>query len=596
MNLQTIDILIIFGYLLSVVVVGLIFTRKSSENLDSYFLGGKKIPFYILGISNSSSMFDVSGTMWLVYMLFLYGMKGIWMEWMWPTFNQVFFMIYLSIWVRRSNVLTGAEWMRTRFGWSKGSDASRIIIVAFALISVLGFITYAFVGIGKFAKVFLPWDISAEMYAIIIMTITTLYVMTGGMLSAVINDVFQYVLMTITSIGIGIIAMTQISPQLLNSVIPNGWKDIFFGLHLNLDWSNILPAANDQILFDGYSLFGVFFMMMVFKGVLNSMAGPGPNYDMQRVLAAKTPKEAGLMSGIVPVFLTPRWIMVPAITVLALVFFIPEIKGMGNKIDFELLLPLVINKFVPTGLLGIFLAGLLSAFMSTFGPTVNAAAAYIVNDLYKEYINPKASDKKLITISYIATVAVLIVGIICGFYAYSINKVTEWLVFGLFGGYTAPNVLKWHWWRLNATSYFWGMLSGIIVAMLLPVFFPAISAIYTFPIILFFSGITCIAVAYLTEPDDEEVLKKFYKSVRPWGFWEPIYQKVIAEDPSFRKNTGFKRDMINVFVGIIWHTALRVIPIYLIIFEFNAMGIAIAISLITMYFLKKNWYDKLENN
>jgi solute:Na+ symporter, SSS family len=317
---------------------------------------------------------------------------------------------------------------------------------------------------------------------------------------------------------------------------------------------------------------------------------------LQRVLSAKTPKDAGLMSAVVPVFLTPRWVMVPAITVLGLVFFIPEIKAMGNKIDFELLLPLVINKFVPTGLLGLFLAGLLSAFMSTYGPTLNAAAAYIVNDLYKAYINPKATDKKLVRMSYIATVGVMALGILFGFFAESINKMTEWIVFGLIGGYTAPNVLKWHWWRLNAYSYFWGMLAGMVIALLLPVVLPTLGIMWTFPIILFFSGFSCIVISFISPPDDMDVLKKFYKSVRPWGFWEPVYKLIIAEDPSFKRNTGFLRDMVNVFVGIIWHTSLRVIPIYLVIFEFNSMGISIAIALVSMYFLKKNWYDKLETN
>jgi hypothetical protein len=190
----------------------------------------------------------------------------------------------------------------------------------------------------------------------------------------------------------------------------------------------------------------------------------------------------------------------------------------------------------------------------------------------------------------------MIIGVIFGLFSASITKVTEWIVFGLLGGFTAPNVLKWHWWRLNGYSYFWGMLMGIVIALLLPVVYPNLSIIWTFPIILFFSGAACILVSLITAPDDEEVLKKFYKSVRPWGFWEPIYKKVIAEDPTFKRNTGFLRDMVNVFVGIIWHTSLRVIPIYLVIFEFNAMGIAIAISLVSIYFLKKNWYDKLETN
>jgi Na+/proline symporter len=596
MKIHLIDSLIIFAYLLIVIIAGFLLSRKASKNMDSYFLGDKTVPWYILGISNTSGMFDISGTMWLVYMLFVYGLKGIWMPWMWPTFNQIFFMIYLSIWVRRSNVLTGAEWITTRFGSALGGELSRFSVVIFAIVSVIGFLTYAFIGIGKFASIFLPWDLSPEMYAVILMGITTIYVTLGGMYSVVVTDLIQYALLSITSIIIGVIAMVKISPQMLDKVIPAGWKELFFGWHLNLDWSNLIPSVNDKIASDGYSLFMIFFMMIVFKGILNSMAGPGPNYDLQRVLAAKTPKEAGLMNGIVSVCLIPRWIMVPAIAVLALVFFSPELKSMGTNIDFEMVLPIVINKFIPVGLMGVFLAGLIAAFMSTFDSTVNAGAAYIVNDVYKRYINPEGSDRNYVVASYIASFAVVIVGIIFGFMAKSVHQMTQWIVFGLWGGYTAPNLLKWHWWRFNAFGYFWGMIAGVIAALLWPLLFPNVSDVNSFPVILLFSGTASVIASLLTKPDDEEILKKFYRQVRPWGFWQPIYEKVVAENPEFNKNTNFLRDMANVFIGIVWQTSLRLIPVFLIVFRFKSTGVAIVLVIFTTYILKKNWYDKLEDD
>lgn len=596
MKIHLIDTVIILAYLLIVIIAGFLLSRKASKNMDSYFLGGKTVPWYILGISNTSGMFDISGTMWLVYMLFVYGLKGIWMPWMWPTFNQIFFMIYLSIWVRRSNVLTGAEWITTRFGSALGGELSRLSVVIFAIVSVIGFLTYAFIGIGKFASIFLPWDLSPEMYAVILMGITTIYVTLGGMYSVVVTDLIQYALLSITSIIIGVIAMVKISPQMLDKVIPAGWKDLFFGWHLNLDWSNLIPSVNDKIASDGYSLFMIFFFMIVFKGILNSMAGPGPNYDLQRVLAAKTPKEAGLMNGIVSVALVPRWIMVPAIAVLALVFFSPELKSMGTNIDFEMVLPIVINKFIPVGLMGVFLAGLIAAFMSTFDSTVNAGAAYIVNDIYKRYINPDGSDKKYVMASYIASFSVVIVGIVFGFLAESVHQMTQWIVFGLWGGYTAPNLLKWHWWRFNAFGYFWGMIAGVIAALLWPLLFPNVSDVNSFPIILMFSGMASVIASLLTKPDDEEILKKFYRQVRPWGFWQPIYEKVVAENPKFKKNNKFLRDMSNVFIGTVWQTALRLIPVFIIVYKFKSTGVAIGLVIITTYILKKNWYDKLEED
>lgn len=595
MKLSTLDVAIIAIYLVGMIVVGFFVKKKATTNMKSYFLGSNSLPWWLLGISNSASMFDVSGTMWLVYMLFMYGMKGTWMEWMWPTFNQIFFMVYLSIWVRRSNVTTGAEWIETRFGVNRASDLSRLSTVIFALVSVIGFLTYGFAGIGKFAQVFLPWEIPADVYALIFMSITALYTVLGGFYSVVLTDFIQYMIMTVISVWIGIIAMNTLMVHNLASYVPNGWSDVFFGWTLNLDWSNILPAVNQRISADGYGMFGFFFMMILFKGILVSMAGPGPNYDLQRILSAKNPKEAGLMSAFVSIALIPRWFLVTGITVLALVFFRTDIAGMGTKVDFETILPIVIQKFIPVGILGLFLSGMLAAFMSTFSSTMNAAAAYIVNDLYHGYINPKATQKQIILFSYIASVLVVLVGSFFGFFASSINSITEWITFGLWGGYTAPNVLKWYWWRFNGYGYFWGMVSGIVIALMIPLLFPALSAIYSYPIILVLAGAISIIITLMTEPDEEAVLIRFYKSVRPWGAWKPIYEKLIATDPHFKRNGNFKRDMLNIFVGITWQTAIKLLPIYLILLQLYAFGIALGLTIITTYILKKNWYDKIED-
>ncbi len=596
MQFHLIDILIILAYFVIVIFIGFVFARKAGQSLNSYFLGGKTLHWAVLGIANASSMFDITGTMWLVYILFVYGLKGCWMPWLWPTFNQIFLMVYLAVWIRRSNVLTGAEWISTRFGKGKAGELSRISMVVFALVSVIGFQSYAFTGIGKFAAVFFPWDLSPNTYAVIIFAITTVYVITGGMYSVVMTDLLQFTLMAITSVAVGIIAYGRVSAQDLSAVIPSGWKDLFFGWKLRLDWSGLLESVNQRIADDGYSLFSVIVMMMLFKGVLSSMAGPAPNYDMQRVLSTRKPRESALMSGIVSFCLVPRWFMVAGITVLALVFFSPQIQAMGPDIDLETLLPHIVHNFIPSGLYGLMLAGLLAAFMSTFDATVNAGAAYIVNDIYKRYIRPQAPDKRYVTVSYISSIAIVIVGILFGLMTRSINALMQWLFAGLYGGYAASNVLKWHWWRLNGYGFFWGMISGTAAALAAPLVFPGISPLFTFPFILLLSGAASIAVSLLTPPEDEAVLKSFYRTVRPWGFWKPIQRKVAAETPSFQKNTHFKRDMVNVAVGMIWQVTLIVIPVYLVIHELPSLGIALLIFAITSVFLKKNWYDKLEEN
>ncbi len=596
MNLQALDLLIIAAYLGVTVFIGVFISKKASKNIDGYFLGGKTIPWWILGISNASGMFDITGTMWLVSMCFVYGLKSAWLPWIWPTFNQIFLMIYLSAWLRRSNVMTGAEWLKTRFGTGRGAELSHLIVVIFAIVSAVGFISYAFKGIGKFAVTFFPWDLAPDTYALIILGVTTLYVIKGGMYSVVSTEVLQFIIMTIASIAVGIIAIYAVSPEALNQAIPAGWKELFFGWKLDLDWKGVIDGVNTKISQDGFELFGFFFMMMLFKGIFQSMAGPVPNYDMQRILATRSPSEAAKMSGIVSlVMFIPRYMLVAGLTILALVFLGPELQTSSDVFDFELVLPYAINNFIPTGLVGILIAGLLAAFMSTYAATVNAAPAYFVNDIYKKYINPNAADKTYVKMSYLSTFVIVTIGIAFGFVVDTINDIMQWLFGALFGGYTAANFLKWHWWRFNSYGFFWGMMAGLLASLVFPVAFPDLQPLYAFPYILLVSTIGSFAGTLLTSPDDEETLMSFYERVRPWGVWGPIAQKVQAANPGFAANKDFGRDMFNVVIGTIWQLTLVVIPIYLVIREFTPMTIAIAILALTSLVLKKNWLDKLED-
>jgi len=596
MTLHIIDSSIIVIYLVAVVLMGLWLRSRAGEGMDAYFLGGRSIPWYVLGVSNASSMFDIAGTMWLVSMLFVYGLKGTWLPWLWPTFNQIFLMIYLAVWIRRSGVVTGAEWIGTRFGKGRGAELSRIAIVVFALISVVSFLIYAYQGVGRFAAAFLPWDWTPDTYAMVLMGITTFYVILGGMFSVVITDVFQFIMLTIASIFIAIIAMSNVAPDALNAVIPDGWKTLFFGYTLDLDWSGILPSVTEKIKTDGYNMFTIVWMMMLFKGILTSMAGTAPNYDMQRVLATRSPKESAMMSGMVSAALIPRWLMIGGIAVLGLVFFSGELRSMGGTADFEMLMPFVISEFFPVGVTGLVIAGLLAAYMSTFDSTVNSGAAYLVNDIYKRYINPDASDKKVIWMSYGASILIVVVGVVMGTQAESIHSAMGWIVTGLWGGFTAPNVLKWHWWRFNGYGYFWGMLSGIVTAMVLAQIVPASDYLYYFPVTMGLGAIGSVLGSLMTQPDEMEDLKSFYTTVRPWGFWGPVAAEVLKENPDFKTGASATRDLSNVAVGIIWQTSLVVAPVYLIIREWYAMGVAVALAIATTYWLKKRWYDELAND
>jgi len=603
MELHAVDICIIVGYLVAVVVVGWLLSKRASKNLDAYFLGGKSLPWYVIGTSHGASGFDITGTMWFVAMLFTYGVKAAFIPWIWPLFDRVFRQVYLGPWIRRSNVLTGAEWMRTRFGTALGGNLSHISVVVYALVATVGFLGYAFQGIGKFASVFFPWNLawgpfsSTDMYAIVILGITTVYLLLGGWFSVVLTDLIQFGLLTVASIFIAIVAMSRVSPEALGRVVPEGWTELLFSWKLNLDWTGLIGQLNGKIQDDGFSLFGIVIMMMLLKGLLVSMAGPTPGYGMQHVLSTRNPREAALENWWMSIVqLVPRFLMITGIAVLGLVYFSPQVNDMlaaGEKFDFEKILPYVVRDFVPVGLVGILLAGLLAAFMSTFDSTVNAGAAYVVNDVYKRYLNPHAMAKRYVRFSYICSVMLVVLAIVVGMHIKSIHDITTWITFALYGGYIAPNILKWHWWRFNGYGYFAGMIAGVVGAIVPLLISPGMNKMYILPFSFLLSTIASAVVCLRTSPESDEVLSGFYRNVRPWGFWKPVHDKLIREDPALRKNTDFARDAFNVGIGIVWQLTLMVIPICLVIRQYRTFWIAVVVLVITSFIMKRTWYDKL---
>jgi len=292
--------------------------------------------------------------------------------------------------------------------------------------------------------------------------------------------------------------------------------------------------------------------------------------------------------------------MVIGLTVLGLLYYDQlNLKSGNGIVDFEKVLPSSINNFLPIGILGLVLTGLLGAFMGTFSGTVNAAQAYISNDIYLKYINPTASTRKVIYVNYISGIIVVAIGVLIGFAIEDVNTVLQWIVSGLYGGYIASNMFKWYWWRFNANGFFWGMLSGIIPAIALPILKTAGVLhgldLYYWPVLFVLSLIGCFIGTYAAPPTDMETLKKFYKTVKPWGFWKPVQTLVTAEDPGFSSNKGFKLDMFNVVLGIIAQCCLTILPMYVVLWLKLPLFITIIILTIIILILKRTWWDKLEN-
>lgn len=288
--------------------------------------------------------------------------------------------------------------------------------------------------------------------------------------------------------------------------------------------------------------------------------------------------------------------MVTGLTVLALVYLGPDIQLAGGGFDFEQVLPYAITEFVPIGLKGLLIAGLLAAFMSTLAASLNAAPVYFVNDVYKRYIKPNQSERTYVKVSYVVSLVLVITGVVVGLFLDSINDIMQWIFGALFGGYAAANLLKWHWWRFNAGGYFWGMLTGLVAALIFPLAMPDLHPLMAFPYLLLVSVAGCILGTLLTKADDIEHISEFYRQVRPWGVWKPIKDKLLRQNPSIEVSATPGRDLTNVAVGVVWQLSLVVAPIYLIIQNWEGVFFSLLITVLTSIFLKFNWLNKLDEN
>jgi len=602
-------------------------------------MAGKSLPWYALGLSDASDMFDISGTMLLVSMAFLYGFKSVWIPWMWPVFNQIFLMVFLSRWLRRSNATTGAEWLKTRFGLTdNGVENGHKVVVAFALILCIGYMAYAFVGVGEFLQIFLPYErvkgvlpflshgedafavgsskfqealqvskhSTAQFYGVSICVIAMAYSILGGMHGIVLADVIKYAIMIVCSLFVGTIAMSHLAVSGVNIAdrVPSGWDSPFFGKELGLDWTNVMTEAKLKLQADGYQFFSAIMGMMLFSGVLKSLAGPAPNYDCQKILSTRSPEDAAKMSGFISVILMPvRYFMTMGLCVLGILYF-KELNlhpGADGMINFENIMPAVISKYLPVGLIGLVLAGFLGAFMSNFSGTLNAGQAYLVNDVYLKYVNPGADRKTVISMSYLSGVVMVILGIGLGLLIKDVNMIFNIITAGLYGGFVCANVLKWYWWRFNANGFYYGMLAGIVASMIPPVlsvthttdYFDGTRMLYFFPVFIAIQFVACILGTYSAPPTDTPTLVGFYKSVRPWGFWKPIHDMCVAEDPTFVGNKNLGVNVLNIGLGIIGQILLMLLPMYLILNKWTGMGVVAALLCVIGVVMKRTWWDRI---
>jgi solute:Na+ symporter, SSS family len=577
--LNKVDLAIIALYFVGMIAIGVYHSRVASGGVRSYFLGGNRQPWWMLAASGAASNFDVAGTMFLVSLFYVAGLRGFWMLWSWSFFNAAFLMSYMAMWIRRTGVVTAVELMKIRFGEDQGGRMARtagaILMVTFLIFSI----GYAYAGLSKFMPVLIPGvePATAKMFAILVMALTTLYVTMGGFAGVVLADVIQLVLSSSAGIAIGVLVFLKLDAGAVHALHAN------FSLNAVPKSSMVFPAG-----YESWNSFGYLCIYLAVSGLLLNMSGAGGHYGEQRFLATRSNVDAAKAGCAWGFFSIPRWAMISGFVFLAA-------SGLVGSADPEKILPVVIVQMIPAGLRGFLIAALLAAFMSSFSSTVNAAASIVVRDLVQP-AKPDLSVKALIRVSYAATVLVVAVGIAIGTQAESIKSIWVWMLAGVIGATLIPNVLRWHWWRFNGWGYAAGIFGGLGAATLFGIgqalhWFGHLSLpeyIYA-PVIWLASLVGCLCGTLLTPATSITVLNTFYTRVRPFGLWQPVR----ALSPITPQIASLPIVLLNVVLGVFALMASFLSVFFLIGHYFAHLGAAIGVVLLCAMILYHSWYKTL---
>ena len=589
MKLSLLDQFIVVLYLTVIMGIGFAMKRRAAKGMAAYFLGGRQLPWWALAMSGSSSYFDITGTMWIVSLFILLGLKGMWVHWLWGFPITAFYLAYMGKWIRRSGVLTGAEWMYTRFGNNQAGDLARLAYTLFAILTITALLGYGAIGMGKFGAVFLPFE--PFTCAVLILAFTGLYVVAGGFHGIVRVEIVQTIVLSAGAITFAVIGWQHFDAATFTAKVPAGWNSIAPAMR-PVELQGVVSGGTD------FSLFGALVAVWLAKGLLLCFSGPEQLYDFQRFLAARDARDASKLGALWGVIHTVRWPFAMAIAVMAITGLGDPALDAALKKDPEAALPLIIGARLPHGLVGFMLAALLSGFLATFSSTVNGGAAYLVKDIYQRYLNPQASSRTLIRASYVASALLIVIGLGIARFGTSINTAFMWIFGTLAAGILPANVLRWYWWRLNG----WGYAAGIFGGMALSlgqvigdnyVWRAPLPLYVGFPVIALASTFICIVVALLTKPTDASTLARFYATVQPAGAWGRVKASVLSANPEFRREGPFSRDALNTVCALMAICALYLATLYLILHRYGVACACLGASLVMGVLLFFTWYRNL---
>jgi len=566
-NLATLDWIVIVGFLVLIVGVGLSFTQKAGKNLSSFFLGGRNLPWYIAGISMVATTFAADTPLAVTELVAQDGISGNWMWWNFLAGGMLTTFFFANLW-RRAEVMTEVELIELRYSGKPAAclrGFRAIYLGLFMNVVIIGWVNLALMTLleGFFN---IPPDIGIW-YCAGGMGLVALYSSLSGLIGIAITDAIQFV---IAMIGCILLAFFVVQSEEIGGMT---------GLiEQTPQWSrNFFPTIGDvssaESLVIGFGSFVAYFAFVWWASWYPGAEPGGGGYVAQRMMSTKDEKHAiyaTLFFQIAHYCIRPwPWIIVA----LAAMVLYPDLENVRLGYVYAM------RDFLPAGLKGLLLVAFFAAYMSTISTQLNWGASYLINDVYVRFMNPKSSDKVQVNTARLTTILLSIIGLIVASQMDSIKGAWGFII-ECGAGLGLVLILRWYWWRINAWSEITATIAPFVAFAVgkyaLNLEFPN-----SFFLTVGFTTVAWITVTFLTPPTDRVHLTKFYNKIKPDGVWGTY--KAMSNQPSRKSQLG------NLFMcwlsAIVMTYSILFLMGKLIFMEWQASMMLAGLALVSFFVL-----------
>lgn len=516
----------------------------------------------------------------MVGALYYLGLKAVWATHIyWGWFMICFYMAFQAKWIRRSGVMTFAEWNETRYGTGRDAEGARLASALFLLLLMIFNLTYIAVGIGKFAEEFLP--LPRWLATLIVFAVVGVYVVLAGFFGVILTDMLQTLLIAVGAVILAVMVFSTRAAATLPAAVPQEWMSLKIPWRL---WPGYLESAPPA--YQHFDFFGLLMIAGFSWMIFRLLAGPNV-WDFQFFLTARSSRDAALAGGMWTVGYTLRWILGCAFLFLGIYF-------LGNQAGFdaEKIMPLVLIN-LPVGVRGLFMAVLLAALMSTLDAMINVTSSVVVNDFLKRYFLKRLSQRQLVRLGQAASVVALAIGFAASLSIENIISAWETMIFVVVTMILVPATLRWHWWRFSARAFYLSMAASTLVILGQKVFFAHWSPARTLGLDILACFAATLLIGFLTRPPDMDTLVTFYARIRPFGVWGPVRREAVQRGlvPAGDRMPAF--DALNGILTAGFQLSLALLPFYALLRVWHraaVWGAAAAALAVILYF---TWYKTL---